>query len=159
MSLDNSTSTFGLDAANAEESKMGASGESKMPNLNNMGSGAEQDRHASHFGLGADGLARAQQLAGTKGVGAEQDRYGDHFSAGAEKMGTAMSGAMSGAFQGTSGAEQDRHEGHFGLGADGLAKVQKLAETKGTGAEQDRYGDHFSGALDAAKDKIASMQK
>ncbi|KAF2016788.1 hypothetical protein BU24DRAFT_423136 [Aaosphaeria arxii CBS 175.79] len=51
-----------------------------MSIINAKGDGAEQDRHASHFGLGADGWARARELARAQGVGAEQDRYGSHFS-------------------------------------------------------------------------------
>lgn len=48
--------------------------------VNAKGGGAEQDSHGAHFGLGADGWARAQKLAQTQGLGAEQDRYGSHFS-------------------------------------------------------------------------------
>jgi hypothetical protein len=114
-------------------------------NTTSFGSGAEQDRYASHFSLGADGLARIQRRLSTPGVGAEQDRYALHFGGlDAQKI-KAAAGKV---FQGAPGAEQDVHAGHFGLGNDGLERVKEVVKKQGVGAEQDRYAAYFGGKLD-----------
>ncbi|KUJ09472.1 DUF1295-domain-containing protein [Mollisia scopiformis] len=48
------------------------------------GSGAEQDRHDSHFGIGEDNVRNAASKLDTSkfGSGAEQDRHASHFSLG-----------------------------------------------------------------------------
>lgn len=103
----------------------------------NFASGAEQDRYASHFGIGDAGVEQikdaAKKIASYKGEGAEQDRYGSHFSLDQQQVKKAAHSMMDA--QG-SGAEQDRYAGHFGLGADGLAQARRLAAAKGEGAEQ-----------------------
>jgi hypothetical protein len=126
-------------------------------------SGAEQDRHASHFGLGHDGLARIKQAASAPGVGAEQDRYGAHFGLDAQTVQRAKDAILS---SGVGGAEQDRYQAKFGLGHDGLARVKALTEQKGVGAEQDRYEGHFAidpakldKALDTAKETFSFSKK
>jgi hypothetical protein len=102
-----------------------------------MGSGAEQDRYESHFGVGSDGLNRVKKAAAEwKGSGAEQDRYQMHFGLDEDKVKAAAQHLLN--FKGE-GAEQDRHASHFGLGADGWARARLMAQHMGPGAEQVRY--------------------
>lgn len=98
-----------------------------------FGSGAEQDRYGSHFGIGSDGMNRIKQAANYKGVGAEQDRYQSHFSLDQEQVKAAAQSLLHA--KGT-GAEQDRHASHFGLGNDGWERAKELAKSQGVGAEQ-----------------------
>lgn len=100
-----------------------------------FGSGAEQDRYASHFGIGSGGLERIKQAASYKGSGAEQDRYESHFHVDQERVKEAAHKIL---HSNGSGAEQDRWASHFGLGADGWERAKRLAATKGEGAEQVR---------------------
>lgn len=105
------------------------------------GVGAEQDRYASHFGVGEAGMDRAKEglksFVNQKGEGAEQDRYNSHFGLREDPV-LAAATWLAKQQNGSSGAEQDRWGGHFGLGADGWARAKKMAETPGTGAEQVR---------------------
>lgn len=117
------------------------------------GSGAEQDRHGSHFGLGYDGLERLRRAAAAKGTGAEQDRYGAHFTMDEQAVQQARDAMFR---SGASGAEQDRYQARFGLGYDGIQRVKALAARKGVGAEQERYQGHFG--LDDAKVEKAMDQ-
>ena len=91
----------------------------------NQGSGAEQDRYDSHFGVGTEGLDRMKQAALAKGEG--------HFSLDHDNVKQAAQSIVNAK---GSGAEQDTHAAHFGLGADGWARAQQLAQTQGVGAEQ-----------------------
>lgn len=103
------------------------------------GVGAEQDRYASHFGVGEAAKERVKEgvkeFANQKGSGAEQDRYASHFSLDQDPVRRAATW-LANQQGGASGAEQDRYGGWFGLGADGWARARKLAETPGVGAEQ-----------------------
>jgi hypothetical protein len=143
---------FGLKESTIQHAKDRASDfAARLPH----GSGAEQDRYASHFSLtdaflGSDGKAKVQKWASAQGVGAEQDRYDSHFGLDAGKV-KSMREAM---FQGVSGAEQDRYAGWFGLGADGRARLARWREMRGVGAEQDRYGRAFEGVGKEAGDKV-----
>lgn len=57
-------------------------------------SGAEQDRYAGWFGLGADGRARLGRWKEMKGVGAEQDRYGRAFEGIGKQAGEKVRGGI-----------------------------------------------------------------
>jgi hypothetical protein len=98
--------------------------------------GSEQDRYASHFGLGNDGLKRVQQLGAKQGLGAEQDVHAAHLSFDKQKIQEAKDAMFK---SGHSGAAQDRYQGRFGFGNDGLDRVKAIASTKGVGSEQERY--------------------
>ena len=98
-----------------------------------FGSGAEQDRHESHFGIGTDGLDRLKKFADLKGVGSEQDRYQAHFGFDQDKVKDATQNLLN---RKGSGSEVDRYESHFGLGNDGWERAKKLASMKGVGSEQ-----------------------
>ncbi|KAF2464565.1 uncharacterized protein BDR25DRAFT_242083 [Lindgomyces ingoldianus] len=105
-----------------------------MGQLNSkLGSGAEQDRYGSHFGVGHDGIEKMKHVAEFKGTGAEQERYESHFGLDQDKVKAATHDLL---HRNGSGAEQDRYEGHFGLGADGVERAKQLASMKGVGAEQ-----------------------
>ena len=103
------------------------------PQRRSFGSGAEQDRYASHFGIGTEGLERLKELASYKGDGAEQDRYKSHFSLDSDRVRAAADSILHAK---GAGAEQDRYESRFGLGNDGWERAKRLAEFKGMGAEQ-----------------------
>jgi hypothetical protein len=105
------------------------------PITSRFSSGAEQDRYAGHFGIGAEGLDRLKHAAMAKGTGAEQDRYQAHFGLDEDRVKAAAQSLVNA--KGT-GAEQDRHAAHFGLGADGWERAKELARTQGVGAEQVR---------------------
>ncbi|KAF1952040.1 hypothetical protein CC80DRAFT_185204 [Byssothecium circinans] len=106
-------------------------------NTPRTGPGAEQERHASHFSIGQEGLDKikdaASRAAHYKGVGAEQDRYAAHFSPDHEVVNKTVQSLLNAKAQ---GAEQDRWGIHFGLGADGWERAKRLAAAKGAGAEQ-----------------------
>ena len=99
--------------------------------------GAEQDRYASHFSIGQEGLDHikdgASKILNYKGAGAEQDRYASHFSPDHEVVNKAVQSLLNAKAE---GAEQDRWGMHFGLGADGWERAKRLAAAKGAGAEQ-----------------------
>lgn len=103
------------------------------------GVGAEQDRYASHFGVGDSAKESikegVREFANQKGSGAEQDRYASHFSLSEDPVRRAATW-LANQQEGASGAEQDRYGGWFGLGHDGWARARSLAEGKGVGAEQ-----------------------
>ena len=105
------------------------------------GVGAEQDRYASHFGVGDSAKNSikegVKEFASQKGSGAEQDRYAQHFSLHEDPVRAAATW-LANQQGGSSGAEQDRYGGWFGLGHDGWARARKLADTPGLGAEQVR---------------------
>ncbi|KAJ4287557.1 hypothetical protein N0V90_012260 [Kalmusia sp. IMI 367209] len=126
------------------------------------GVGAEQDRYASHFGVGEAGKERIKdgfkEFVNHKGSGAEQDRYASHFSINEDPVRAATQWLVNKS-NGSSGAEQDRWGGHFGLGADGWARAKKLAETQGVGAEQDRYASHFSVDTGSVKRAALSVEE
>lgn len=63
---------------------LGADGKERLKQLaNTQGIGAEQDRHASHFGLDEQKINQMKDaLFRRKGLGAEQDVHGGHFSLG-----------------------------------------------------------------------------
>jgi hypothetical protein len=140
--LNKAQSTF-----NAAAEKI-TSGASKV----STGPGAEQDRYASYFNYGADGLKR---LATAKGSGAEQDRYSAHFGLGpsaSEKASDALINGhlMKNAWLGHDGkqrmlhlvskqgvgAEQDRHDAHFGLGEDRIQRMKEGLSEAGDGIER-----------------------
>jgi hypothetical protein len=114
------------------------------------GSGAEQDRHDSHFGLGPDTVKSATSRLNTinLGSGAEQDRHDSHFGLGENNPMRTVASTFT--ENSGSGAEQDRHESHFGLGAnnpikDAVSKFNSSRFGRGSsGSEQDRYDSHFS---------------
>jgi hypothetical protein len=64
----------------------------------NFSSGAEQDRYASHFGIGEAGVDKIREVAYKaatyKGEGAEQDRWATHFHLDQEKVVAAAQSMM-----------------------------------------------------------------
>ena len=67
-------------------------------------SGSEVDTYESHFGLGADGLARVKQAASFQGVGAEQEIHNKNMNLLDEQKVQQAKHAMF--HSGQSGAEQ-----------------------------------------------------
>lgn len=108
-------------------------------NTPRMGPGAEQERYASHFSIGTEGLDQIKQAGiralNFKGEGAEQDRYAKHFSGDNDVVRKAAQSILRAK---AAGAEQDRWENHFGLGYDGWQRARTLALARGSGAEQVR---------------------
>ncbi|RDW69200.1 hypothetical protein BP6252_08220 [Coleophoma cylindrospora] len=108
-------------------------------------SGAEQDRHASHFSNGA--IPKPDFFNSS---GAEQDRHASHLSTGplqdkVQALDNTASHFSLDAMKyqpispNGSAAEQDRYAAHLSTGA---APKPDFSNT--SGAEQDRYGSHFS---------------
>jgi len=116
---------------------LGADGKERLKQLaNKQGVGAEQDRHASHFGLDEQKIHQFKNaLFSRKGLGAEQDVHGGHFTLGHDGMQHVKRLAKT---KGV-GAEQDRYDGHFGM-SDATAQSVKDKIVEGVQNTTSRFG-------------------
>lgn len=127
-----------------------ANASSPTSNTPTTGPGAEQERYATHFSIGKEGLNQAKEgldhlrdatsdaahkAVNYKGDGAEQDRYGAHFTHQSPDNHVVRQTALS-ILAAKAKGEEPSWPISYGLGADGWERAQRLAFVKGTGAEQ-----------------------
>ncbi|CAI6327522.1 unnamed protein product [Periconia digitata] len=127
-------------------------------NTPSTGPGAEQERYASHFSIGKEGLEQvkdaASKAANYKGEGAEQDRYAAHFSPNHHAVAEAAAGLLKAKASG----KEPSWPISYGLGFDGWERAKRMALLKGDGAEQDRLASHFSVDQDSIRKAAGSIQ-
>ncbi|KAL1877509.1 hypothetical protein Daus18300_002497 [Diaporthe australafricana] len=112
------------------------------------GSGAEQDRWATHLSRQAQrsGASEGASFRVPTFSGAEQDRYETHLSASASR--NAEAEGINVPVWNTSGAEQDRYASHWSRGEANNPTSNRIGipvrGPSGGHTEQDIYGGHFA---------------